>query len=99
MKTRKNDYNSRLKETSEYIQWIIKDFEEEYGLNEAGAHDILLEVKLKSHETFKGFYNKCIIYYDKLEEELNIYVDFLNLIKIILYPKQTPGVLFTEYRI
>lgn len=81
MKTQKNDYRSRLEETSEYIQWIVKDFEEEYGLNDECIKNAILEVKLKNYDVFVGFYKKCQIFYSRFSKSLCIYAYFYNIKK------------------
>lgn len=72
----KHDFNIRLNNINKEVQSVIKDFEDEYGLNRNDPKVTNYQVHLTSGKVFRGFYMKTQIYASHWNNEVDVLVSF-----------------------
>lgn len=72
----KHDFNIRLNGINKEVQSVIKDFENEYGLNSNNPEVTNYQVHLTSGKIFRGFYIGTKIYASHWDNSVDILVSF-----------------------
>ena len=77
----KDDYASRLSDTTNAIHRIVQDFEIKYDLQVPRINFIACEVTIKDGKKFTGFYLRSIPKYYTFSKSIGICVEFFKVKK------------------